>query len=481
MSFSKRVLSIPDVSPLRFGDEPLFRVAFPKDAVYYSRSWLYVLRAAHMDDGSLGYKYLSSDLVVVIGKRNGYVYVTPILDTTRGIRLRQLCENLIEKTGYQVILKKLLPTILAAESQFDAEVQHPGTAALPLEDDTVAESLLRLDKLFVGASDKLNPVAKRVARKVQAFENRGGHPTIQNDISQVPLEAIEVFLRQWPAKYASYIPMVRYLHGRKDDSHFYRCMIFMEKDEVRGVYLAEKMSLNEIGLYCGVTARNQPGVTEWMDITFFRALLHEGFKEVYLGGSESAGISHFCTKLLPYKPSYTVRATLYRPLHKDNAFTIRLATQYDVTPLATVYKQVYNELDALGERWTRETAHTFISHFYRRQPDLFFVAAVDGTVVGGAVAAIQPWWDGNHLVEGEVFVDPRYADQGIEKQLLKQLLVAARDSYHVVAWDTLMPVVGKHAFAKYETIGFNEMPNVRAITADMSTMLARLGESGLAR
>lgn len=477
MSFSKRVLSIPGVSSLVFGDEPLFRVAFPKDAVYYSRSWLYVLRASHLDDSRLGYKYFTSDLVVVIGHRNGYTYVTPVLDTTKGIRLRELCDALVEATGYQVILKKLLPTILVTESTFEAEVQ-PGRTILPLEDDSVAESLLRLDKLFINKSGVLNPVAKRVARKVHAFEIRGGRLTAVDDISQVPLSSVERFLRQWPEKYASYMPMIRYLHAKKDSLHFYRSMVFMDGDDVKAVYLAEKMSLQEIGLYCGVTARDEPGITEWMDVFFFKTLLREGSKIVYLGGAEREGIAHFCSKLIPYKPDYTVRATLYRPSRVTNSqVNIRLASHYDITPLSVVYRQAYNELDALGERWTRETAHTFISHFYRRQPDLFFVAEVNGTIVGGAVAAIQPWWDGNHLVEGEIFVDPEYgSDKDIEKNLLKQLLLAARDQYHVVAWDTLMPVVGKHAFAAYETIGFSEMPYVRAITADMSTMLDRLGE-----
>lgn len=212
-----------------------------------------------------------------------------------------------------------------------------------------------------------------------------------------------------------------------------------------------------------------------MDVHFFRELLREGLKTVYLGGSEQQGVAHFCSKLLPYKPGYVVRAVLYRPTPATTVSTVvRPATEYDITPLADLYRSVYNAMDALGERWTKPAARKFISHFYRRQPDLFFVAEVDGKIVGATVAGIQPWWDGNHLVEGEIFIDPACSDKTVEKKLLKRLLLTARNTYKVVAWDTLMPIVGEHTFGEYKAIGFSEMPHVKAISADMNTMLARL-------
>jgi hypothetical protein len=110
----EQIHSLPNVSVLSYGDEAMFRVSFPKDAVHYSRSWLYVLRASHLEGGELGYKFVTPDAVAVIGVRNGFVYVTPVADATQGIRLRQLCESISELTGSCIILKKTASLISSA-------------------------------------------------------------------------------------------------------------------------------------------------------------------------------------------------------------------------------------------------------------------------------------------------------------------------------------------------------------------------------
>ncbi len=470
---SSQILNVSGVSPLTFQDEPLFRVAFPNTASFYAHTWMYVLRASRLYGGQLGYKFFSSELVAVIGHRNGYIYVTPIADTSKGFRLRKLCNELMKATGLRIVLKKLPPTFIASE--ISAEPYYDETT--PLEDDSVPETMLRLDKLFIDEIGTLNPIAKRVARKVRTFVDRSKALTIIEDIRQVPLEALEQFLLHWPSKHDSYMPMVRFLCSQERVSHHYRTTVFIEGDNVKGLYIAEKMSLNDIGLYCGVTARNEPGITEWMDIYFFKQLYMEGCRTVYLGGAERQGIAHFCEKLLPYKPHYIMQAMLYKPIEPSSLeIKVELMTERQITPLSNIYRRAYNALDELGERWTKESAHKFISHFYRRQPDLIFIATLNDKIVGASMAAIQPWWDGNHLVEGEIFTDPDYRDKVIEKELLKKLLVTARDKYHVVAWDTLMPTVSEHPFGTYENIGFREIPHCKAISGDMSTLLARLGE-----
>lgn len=191
---------------------------------------------------------------MVIGHRKGFIYVTPVLDTTRGIRLRRLCDALVKVTGRQVILKKLLPAILASE----IPAAPSPTQTVPLEDDAVAETIIKLEKLFVDDSGTINPMAASLARKVRAFGAHGATLTIIRDLRQVPLPLIEQFLAQWPPKHGSYMPMVRYLYAQRQPLQNYRCRIFMENETMRGLYLVEKMSLNEAGLYCGVTSKDQP-------------------------------------------------------------------------------------------------------------------------------------------------------------------------------------------------------------------------------
>lgn len=269
--------------------------------------------------------------------------------------------------------------------------------------------------------------------------------------------------------------MVRYLMAQTINEYSYRPMIFLLDGEIRGVYITEKLSLNELGFYCGVTSKDEPGLTEWMDIHFFRKMFIEGIQTVYLGGAERDGIAQFIDKLLPYRPSYSVQAVLYRPTPSPIFdISLRLAEEADFNALAEIYRDTYNAMDILEERWTKEAAHKFISHFYRRQSDLFFVAEHDGIVIGAVVAGVQPWWDGNHLVEGELFINRRYEKTEIVKRLLKKLLIHARDKYKAVAWDTIMPNNDTHPLASYKQIGFSEVPHWKALSGDTYTLLNRL-------
>lgn len=95
-------------------------------------------------------------------------------------------------------------------------------------------------------------------------------------------------------------------------------------------------------------------------------------------------------------------------------FEIRLMKKEDLKKLAIIYARTYHVFD-VGERWTAKSAITLMSYWMKRQPDLFFIAKYDGKIAGAFVAGIKPWWDGNHLVDGELFVDPDFQKKGIGK------------------------------------------------------------------
>lgn len=160
-------------------------------------------------------------------------------------------------------------------------------------------------------------------------------------------------------------------------------------------------------------------------------------------------------------------------LHED--ITVRLAKQDDLKALSRLYADFYNNLDRLGERWSQEAARRFISHFYNRQPDLFFVAESNNQIVGSIFAAIQPWWDGNHLVEGELLVKRGFQhNPSCSAQLLRALLQTAEARYQAITWDTIAPTTSGHPFQQYQQFGFREVPFWRAVSGDVRTMLAQL-------
>jgi len=369
--FSASSLSqISGVTPLTFADEQLFRTAFSKHRLLYGHSWLYMLRAAHIDNGSMGYKYADHELVAAIGYRHDFIYVTPLFDGTGGVRLRQLCRELFKASGKSILIKKF-----QHQSFEQLSVQSlDASKGLPLEDDTCPETVLHLQKFFVSKDGTVNPIAKKLIRRARAFERLGLEFQIVEDVTKVPLEKIERFLAADPEKHASYLPIVRYLHTQTADRYKYRVMVFLHKGEIRGLYMTEVLSMTELGLYGGITSKDVGGITEWMDIHFFRKAFLEGIQTIHLGGAENEGIAEYISKLLPYRPSYFAQTVLYDYTagKHDIAVHIRPVEEKDFNSLAIVYRNLYNSLHDLGELWTKESAHRFISHFYHRQPDLFF-------------------------------------------------------------------------------------------------------------
>lgn len=78
---------------------------------------------------------------------------------------------------------------------------------------------------------------------------------------------------------------------------------------------------------------------------------------------------------------------------------IRLAKRKDLGECAKILKNIYNN-NVLSEGWTEKTSNNICNFYYKLQPDLFFVAKDNKTVVGFTFSYIQPWADGNHLMGG---------------------------------------------------------------------------------
>ena len=108
---------------------------------------------------------------------------------------------------------------------------------------------------------------------------------------------------------------------------------------------------------------------------------------------------------------------------------IRLVRKEDINDLAIIYKDLYDNVD-IGENWSIKSATELLTYWYERQSDLFFVSEEDGQVVGGVVSGIKPWFDGNRLIDGEIFVSNKYQGRHIAKDLFKAHLSAAKDKYN---------------------------------------------------
>lgn len=152
---------------------------------------------------------------------------------------------------------------------------------------------------------------------------------------------------------------------------------------------------------------------------------------------------------------------------------IRNVTESDIPAIASIYADAYNSLN-IGEKWTKETAEELMKYFFKEQSDLFFLCEDEGQVVGATVALVKPWWDGNHITDGEIFVRTDYQGKGVGKKLLKALFTESKKKYEALSWDTFTHRVYEHPLKWYKDIGFEEIKHWVMITGDIDKVLSKL-------
>lgn len=152
---------------------------------------------------------------------------------------------------------------------------------------------------------------------------------------------------------------------------------------------------------------------------------------------------------------------------------IRNITKEDLNELAGIYSEVYHVFD-VGEKWTRESAYNLLRYWLERQPDLALLAEYNGKIVGAFVTGIKPWWDGNHLSDGELFVHPKYQKKGIGKELSKEIYHLAIKKYNAIRFDGFTFKMKEFPLKWYKSQGFKEIKEWVMISADLKEALQSL-------
>ncbi|MBS3169169.1 GNAT family N-acetyltransferase [Candidatus Woesearchaeota archaeon] len=145
----------------------------------------------------------------------------------------------------------------------------------------------------------------------------------------------------------------------------------------------------------------------------------------------------------------------------------------DLRQLAEIYSIVYQKFD-IEERWTSESAKRLLSYWFDKQPDLAFVAEFNGKVVGAFIAGIKPWWDGNHLSDGEIFVHPDYQKKGIATKLSVALYEKALQKYNVISFDAYTFKKTKFPLSWYLSQGFVQNKEWIMISGDVKGIVSKL-------
>lgn len=151
-----------------------------------------------------------------------------------------------------------------------------------------------------------------------------------------------------------------------------------------------------------------------------------------------------------------------------NAYSIRPMNSEDIKQLAAIYVRAYKDSD---ESWNENSAKRLLSYWYEIQPDLAFLAECGSTPVGGFIVAIKPWWDGNHLIDGELFVDPEFQHCGIGQELICTVLKIAKVKYAPVFWETWTFRNQDFPLTWYKRIGFEEIEEWIMLRAPVERVL----------
>jgi hypothetical protein len=295
------------ISRLSNADADLFRTTFQQEPVCYARSWLYLLRSTRNDQGGFGYKFVGQDTSFGIGYRNNTLYVVHPIGSGRFTTTRDFVQELRTKMSCPIILKKIdqpLYEYLSSTHLFQSCASGSGL----LEEEAFPEHVLPLSRLY-SRDGGLSAQSLPFMRKVRRFENSSKMLQVQTGLSGI--ESRSGFRQLFGGsleKYKSYLPIVREVLGRQSSNDHYKVCVYSDEDGmVHGLYLSERLEERKMGLYCAVSSKSSPGMTEWMDYDFFRWVYNEGIHTLYLGGSETEGVHRYVKKLLPLEPIYLMR------------------------------------------------------------------------------------------------------------------------------------------------------------------------------
>ncbi len=104
---------------------------------------------------------------------------------------------------------------------------------------------------------------------------------------------------------------------------------------------------------------------------------------------------------------------------------MRSVKESDINTLSTIYLKSYSLRQE--EQWNIKSVQQLLTYLLKKQTDLCFVVEKDQQIIGAVFGSIKPWWNGNHLILEEIFVDPDFHGKGTGKRLLKEVCAKAQE------------------------------------------------------
>lgn len=146
----------------------------------------------------------------------------------------------------------------------------------------------------------------------------------------------------------------------------------------------------------------------------------------------------------------------------------------DIYIIAGFYADYYAN-SVLGEKWTKTKAIELFKYFYNQNNELFFIAYDDDTPVGVIMSVLKPWWDGNHLEDGELFVIQKYRNGFVAKMLVKALLTCAVEKYNATILEAHTYEDEKgFPYSLYKRLGFETVNDLKIVSGKIKEIIKKL-------
>jgi GNAT superfamily N-acetyltransferase len=117
---------------------------------------------------------------------------------------------------------------------------------------------------------------------------------------------------------------------------------------------------------------------------------------------------------------------------------IKKTKQEDLPELSKIYVRAYDRPE-FGETWSVNDAEALLQFYFDLPTFLGITAVSEEKVVGAFFSFVKPWYDGNHLGEGELLVDPEQQNKKIGTQLMKEMMKLAQENgcvvHELIAYD----------------------------------------------
>ncbi len=295
------------ISRLSPTDADLFRTTFHKEEICYTNSWLYLLRSTRNDQGEWGYKFVGNETLMGMSYRHNTVYLVHPMGAGRFETTLDLCYEIRRRMQCPIVLKKIDQALYEYLSSTQLFQKCTANSTL-LEEELFPEHILPLQKLY-SLDSGLYQQSIPFMRKVKRFEKNSLKLLAETEVSDIEGNpGFQNLFGSHPEKYNSYKKIIQEVRSKKyRDGQYKICVYYDEQQIIHGLYITELLEKKSMGLYCAVSSRALPGITEWMDHDFFRQVFYDNMDYLYLGGSETQGVDAYVKKLLPSRPHYLMR------------------------------------------------------------------------------------------------------------------------------------------------------------------------------